>query len=256
MKKTWGRLQGIGWVLYILGFLIPFPLVFITQGKEPVVFVLLGVFFGTATLLLIGSTILSAFSGHSKKLKHGPLVFGTIVSVNRTGMLVNHQPQVDITVQFSIIDGQPLTGSDRRVVPLTELAQIQPGAMVPLRYNPEKPAEIMIDTQTDQATLQEGYNQWRVRQGLATQESMDIAKQGVRAHGVILAMQPTGRIVQGHAEIRFEIKVTRPNGSMFEAECTKVWESQHVPKVQPGCVVDIYYMPYNEQKVTMGVSGA
>jgi hypothetical protein len=256
MKKTLDKLQKIGWLFFILGFLIPFPLVFLTKG-EAISFILLAVFFGTAMLLLIGTTMFSAFSGHSKKVKNGPLVFGTVVSVKRTGLLVNHQPQLDIAMQFTTNDGQQITASDRRIISLTDLAQVQPGAMFPLRYNPENPEQIMIEKNADQAALQAAYNMQMVASGVTTQSMLDITQNGVRANGVVLSAQPTGNIINGYGEMTLQIKVTRPEyGGQFETTINKAIPQNMLAGVQPGSVIEVYYMPGNESKIAIGVKAS
>jgi len=158
MKITLDRLENIGWLFFFLGFIMTaiyglsdiglFGITFHSIFSDFLAAALI-VFISLAVILIIGSTLFSAFSGHSENVKNGPIVIGTIVSVKQTGLEINNQPQLDINVQFTTTDGRLLTASDRKVVPLIDLAKVQPGERLHLRYNPDNPEEIMIDDDVD-----------------------------------------------------------------------------------------------------------
>jgi hypothetical protein len=106
------------------------------------------------SLLCIFTVFLCGCFGHSQAVKNGPLVIGTIVSVKQTGTFYNNNPELEVTLQFITDEGQQVTASDRKVVVLIDLAQFQKEALVPLRYNPENPEEIMMAFGLDDETLE------------------------------------------------------------------------------------------------------
>ncbi|MCL1791084.1 MAG: DUF3592 domain-containing protein [Peptococcaceae bacterium] len=80
---------------------------------------------------------------YNKKTRNGPVVTGTIVSAQSTGVMVGHQPKLEITVEFSA-GGKKNTASDTALITINALEQFKPGATLPLRYNPKNPQQIMI----------------------------------------------------------------------------------------------------------------
>ncbi len=200
--------------------------------------------------LFVGSLLQTA----GKKIKNGFTTIGTIVEIHPTGTTINDQPEVVLRVSFLTQSGQSVTATAKTVIILTNLPLFQPGGQIPLSYNPNRPEEISFDVQIDQMNLQDIFNQTRVAQGVTTTESLQIAKDGVEAQGVILWTQPTGKIVNGNAELDIKVKVTKTDGSAYDAALTRPIEQRYLPKLQPGCVVKVFYLPENEQKITIGVS--
>ncbi|MCL2849934.1 MAG: hypothetical protein FWE61_07820, partial [Micrococcales bacterium] len=180
-----------------------------------------------------------------------PLVFGVVESVRTTGLEVNNQPQLELTMQFTTLDGQPVTASLRKVVSHANLAQLGPGAQLAIRYNPEKPSEIMLETNADQAMLQEALNAQRLARGEVTQEQLDIATYGVKAQGVVLASQPTGNVVRGCGEMFLRIRVTGPSSDAFDTTVTKAVPQHALHLAQPGAVLTVFYLPHNPMNIVV-----
>ncbi|MCL1790665.1 MAG: hypothetical protein FWG40_04820 [Peptococcaceae bacterium] len=53
--KTYGRIRAIGWGLFVLGFLVPFLLIMMSEKpfETPLHIVLMAVFFGGSMVLII-----------------------------------------------------------------------------------------------------------------------------------------------------------------------------------------------------------
>ncbi|MCL2162275.1 MAG: DUF3592 domain-containing protein [Betaproteobacteria bacterium] len=95
----------------------------------------------------------------SKKLRNGPLVIGTIVSANRKR--VNDTLYLVLTLEFYTTDGHQVTASNEIHFNHLEWKEeaYQPGFLHPLRYHPENPEEIMLETEAlDAATLERAFN--------------------------------------------------------------------------------------------------
>ena len=259
MKNPSERMQTIGWIFFGLGFLIPFPLIYIYAfyfEKDPfdsaLVIGLMVLFFGGSMVLLVGSTFVSLLFGRSKKVKNGPLVFGAVVSAGQTGLFINEQPQLEISLQFSTLDGQEIVASTREVVALTDLSEVQPGVVLPLRYDPAKPQKIVLDFDVDQESLQAALDMQMIASGDTTQEKVDIRNNGVKAQGVVLSSHPTGNIINGKGEIELHINVERPNfGGTFEVTVQKAVPQNSLSTVLPGSVIDVYYHPWDEQNIVI-----
>gem|GEM_PF-6639466 len=62
-------------------------------------------------------------------------------------------------------------------------------------------------------------------------------------------------MLQGHAKIG-DIEVTRPDsGDTFETTVNKAIPQNRLSFVQPGSVIDVYYLPENERKIAISVKG-
>jgi len=259
MNKLSGRMQTVGWIFFGLGFLIPFPMIFIYTNRyhqspfdSPLIVFLMALFFGGSIVLLIGSSFVPMLMRRSKKMKGGLLVFGTIVSAEQTGLFVNEQPQLEITLQFSTANGEQVTSSDRMIVALTDLSEIRPGGLLPLRYDPEKPQNIILDLDVELDVLQAALDAQLVASGETTREKLDIRDNGVKAQGVVLSAQPTGKIVDGKGEMKLHINVVRPDDQgTFEVVTERPVSQQHLSDVQPGSVIEVYYYPWDEQNIVI-----
>ena len=255
-----------GVMFLIIGFLlavswVPIALLFWdNMNNLPVniivILIVLGLVFIFAGAIILAFNIIGRFSSsRGNKVNNGILIFGTIVSVKRTGMMINHQPQFDISVKFTTSDGQQFTASDKKIVPLIDLSKVQPGAMIPIRYDPSNPQKIMIDNNSNQEDLQDAYNRQMVENGVISQETLDIINNGVKAKGVVLSAQATGNIINDMGEMSFHIKVTPPDSdATFEAFVNKAVPASMLSSTQPGSVIDVYYLSENEDKIAIGLN--
>jgi hypothetical protein len=69
---------------------------------------------------------------------------GRVVSSRSTGVFVNNHPMLSITVAFETREGARHESIARCVVPLHQLARVEPGREVVLKYNPADTAQIAL----------------------------------------------------------------------------------------------------------------
>ncbi|MHB8671046.1 MAG: DUF3592 domain-containing protein [Acidimicrobiales bacterium] len=69
----------------------------------------------------------------------------TVLSVQQTGTFVNNNPQVSLVVDVRPEDGQVFQARAVHVVPLVALPRIQPGSVVPVRYDPSNPGKVALE---------------------------------------------------------------------------------------------------------------
>jgi hypothetical protein len=67
-----------------------------------------------------------------------------ILQLGETGMYVNNQPAVDILMEVQPHDRPPYQVQTRMVVSMIRLASIQPGNIVPVKYDPNDPTKVAI----------------------------------------------------------------------------------------------------------------
>jgi hypothetical protein len=250
-------LKKLGIILIVVGILLMVAIpIFESSGALPDFDVMVPCIVAGATFLTVGPILLvvGQFRRHSASVKAGPLVIATVVSTRQTGLQVNDQPQLEVSLQFTTSDGRQVTASDRKVIPLHQLALVQPGSSLPIRYDPANPEQIMIEANADQATMQQAFDDQRLASGQVTQEALNIARHGVRAQGVVLSAQPTGNIVGGCGEMLVHVRVTSSQHvDSYDTTVTKAIPHNVLHRIQPGSVIDVYYLPGNERNITIAV---
>lgn len=187
-----------------------------------------------------------------RRFANAPLAMGTVVSLARTGLSVNDQPQLDITLDVSTVDGQVFRGVARQVVDVTDLAALAPGTVLPVRYLPGNTDDrVVLATDADPAQLQATFSRVQLARGEITPHQLRIAEQGVEARAVVLAMRPTGEIRGNRAMAVVALRVTKPEGGTFDLELEKALPPEAVPQVQPGAVVRVRYLPGDKSDVVI-----
>lgn len=90
----------------------------------------------TAMAFLFGTPILAGFRNR-RVLRTGRSGEGRVISVTQTDTYVNNNPVVRITLEVTPSDGRPFEAETERLVNMAEIPQFQPGAVVPVRYDPD-----------------------------------------------------------------------------------------------------------------------
>lgn len=190
-----------------------------------------------------------------KEFVGAPLGMGTVVSVERTGLSINDQPQLDILLDVDTPYGQSFRGVARQIIDVTELAALAPGLILPVRYIPgSTDGRVSIAADAAQAEVQAVFNQIRVAKGEMTARQLHIAEQGIQTQGVILTMAPTGDIEGDRAVIDVTMRVSRPDGSTFDYRQRKPVPSEVIARIQPGMVVQARYLPDDESEVSIAIA--
>jgi hypothetical protein len=184
-----------------------------------------------------------------RAFREAPLGIGTVVSVSRTGLTVNDQPQLEILLDVDTPNGLAFRASARQIVDLTELGAVHPGAVLPVRYLPDGQATLAIDASREE--LQSTLDRVQLAKGLITPRQLHIAQHGIDAQAVILATQPTGEIRGDRTVVNLTLRVTRPDRTMFDLVQEKALPPSAIPQTQPGSAVRVKYLPQDESEVTI-----
>ncbi len=83
--------------------------------------------------------------------ERGMTAVGRIIQIADTGVTVNDQPGLTVTVSYTRADGSPATASVTRTFPRYELPRR--GGAVQVRYLPEDPSQIEVILGPDDATV-------------------------------------------------------------------------------------------------------
>lgn len=201
-----------------------------------------------------GDGILEAFTGrNSSEFRDAAVGIGTITSFRQTGVSMNDQPQVKIAFRVEGADGKVFDSHAKMIVPLTELALLQPGVVLPVRYLPGRTDKVEVDRSGDNGAAQRAMNESLIRKGITTRGKLDIADRGIAAQAVVRSLDVPGRIRGGHTEIALGLMVTRPDGTTFETRAEKYLPPTAVGHVQVGRIVQVHYLPGNEQEVVISL---
>ncbi|MGX1771595.1 hypothetical protein ACWIGW_05730 [Nocardia brasiliensis] len=202
-----------------------------------------------------GEGIAAAFTGrNSAAFRNGLLGLGTIRSVGQTGMTVNDQPQVRIEFAVEGADGKNFVATAKMIVPLTELALLQPGVVLPVRYLPDRTDKVEVDLSGDTAQAQQAMNESMIRKGITTRHKLDIAERGIATQAVVRSLSVTGEIRDGHSKIALGLVVTRPDGSSFSTLVEKFLAPSSVGQVQVGRILRVHYLPEAEHEVVIALA--
>jgi hypothetical protein len=196
-------------------------------------------------------------SGSGGKVPAGyrdaPIGMGTVVSLARTGLSVNDRPQLLITLDVDTQDGRTFRAEAKQLVDLVQMAMVQPGRMLPVRYLPGD-SRVVLATDADPAELQHVLDQIRLAKGLVTPRQLQISQQGLETRAVVLSMAPTGEIRGDRAVVSLGLRVTRPDSTAFDVVQEKALSPELVAAVQPGAVVRVRYLAHDESEVVILVA--
>ncbi|MFE4827419.1 hypothetical protein [Streptomyces sp. NPDC056672] len=201
-----------------------------------------------------GDSVVAAFSGrNSAAFRDGLVGVGTVVSTRPTGMTLNDQPEVRIELMVAGADGVPFPSYARAVVPVTDLAMLRPGTLLPVRYLPGRTDKVELDRSGDMTKVQSAMNEAMIRQGVTTRENLEIAERGVAAEAVVRSLEVPGEIRDGNPKVAIGLAVTRPDGSGFTTVVEKFLPPRAVQHVQVGRVVKVHYLPQNESVLVLAL---
>ena len=72
-----------------------------------------------------------------------------VVQMGDTGMRINNQPQLALTLDVHPIPGQsafaPFRTTHNAIVPMMAMARVAPGAALPVKCDPANPARLTVD---------------------------------------------------------------------------------------------------------------
>jgi len=198
---------------------------------------------------LIPRRLAGVLGGVPKEFLGAPIGIGTVTGVARTGLSVNDQPQLEIQLRVDTADGRTFPATVRQIVDLTDLAAVQPNAILPVRYLADGRVALATDAPTHE--LQAALDRVHVAKGWLTPKQLRITEYGIDASAVVVSMTPTGHTEDGRSELRLRLLVTRPDGSTFELAQDKKLPPTSVGQVQPGMVVRVKYLPHDESDVAV-----
>lgn len=77
--------------------------------------------------------------------KKGLPAKGTVLKIWETGIRVNHSPVVGFLLEIRAEAMAPYEAETKALISILWIPQIQPGAVLPVKYDPEDPSRIALD---------------------------------------------------------------------------------------------------------------
>lgn len=94
------------------------------------------------------ASLVDGFSGRKEAceiIAAGLPATGTIVRLIDTGTTINDDPVVEFVVRVTPLEGAAYEARTKGLVSRLDVPAIQPGRVVPVRYDPRDPTRIAID---------------------------------------------------------------------------------------------------------------
>ncbi|MEN1987772.1 hypothetical protein [Paenibacillus hubeiensis] len=204
--------------------------------------------------LIFIPSLLSMFLG-TRRIKSGLPAVGIINAIQQTGTYVNEQPEVRLRLTVSRKGREKYDAELRTIVPLTSLAQFQPGSFVPLIVSEKDERKVGLDLKgrLSQDDLQELLNEKMVQQGVSP-EMMEIARTGEKAMAKIMDVTPLGSITSGKIKLQITLSITKSSGETFTVTTQKEILTSALPQVQQGHIIQVMYSPQDPSKVVFALN--
>ncbi|MCU0438905.1 MAG: hypothetical protein MUC49_13475 [Raineya sp.] len=226
MKKTSIIPLVIAVILIFLG-------IFLQIQKQGLI--VFGSIYGIALCLLaIYVYAKNADNQHNKVFKEGIPTLGEVLP-SQGGAL---------SVKIKTLDKKEVIGEIALVVYKNRkhpLSYFNVGMRVPIRYDAQNPKKMILEMEMDKNILQELFDQEFKIWGITNDKDIEIRKKGTKASGVIIASEATGKLVNNHTEMKLTVKITKPNGEMYETTLYKVVLAVDIHLTQVGRVHTFFY---------------
>ncbi|MDM5276131.1 hypothetical protein ACN9MH_22070 [Paenibacillus silvae] len=205
----------------------------------------------------IGLMVLTSILGTSlgqRKIKSGQPALGVIQSIQQTGIYINEQPEVRMTLKVSRQGRETYDAELRSVIPLTSLSQFQPGSVIPLVVSEKDERKVGLDQHgtVTQEHMQELLNEKMMQQGIAP-EMVDIARTGEKGLAKIVDVTPLGNGSNGNIKLQLKLSITKPNGETFEVTTQKEIVPSALSQVQQGHIINVFYSRQDPSKVALAL---
>lgn len=78
-------------------------------------------------------------------LQQGTPGEATILGVQQTGMYVNNQPQAKLTLEVRVPGWEAYQAETKMIIPMVNIPQFQPGAVFPVKVDPNDRNKVVLD---------------------------------------------------------------------------------------------------------------
>lgn len=210
-------------------------------------------------LLIWGRKAKSGYDEAQRILTTGVSGRATIVGLNQTGIQVNDQPVVDMTLQVEAPGIAPITVTRREVVPLMLLGRLTDGRPIPVKLDPQFPESVAIDWEhaMDSGPLSVGNAPMPSQVtpeavaavasagGLPSESDLEYRRTRLRTFGkegvaVVQSAQPTGTTVGRFPVYIVDLVITVDGTTTDLPASAAAIPPEHTDKVTAGMIVPLF----------------
>ncbi|RJP32782.1 MAG: DUF3592 domain-containing protein [Actinobacteria bacterium] len=260
--KNFNLVGKIGLIVGLLGGLVGMTVAIITDP-------LFGIIFSVIVIAVIYFSCRVAFGSIIRRealMKNGVQAEATIVDVDDTGMTVNEiYPVIRFTLEVRPPEGEPFRAESKELINRMDIPTFQPGAIVPVLYDPRNPKNIVFGTKESlqdargmaPAAAEGTVDPEKIRMAQEFLEKEEKEHDEIRASGKpararILVATPLGMNVNGNnPAMSFMLEVQPEGEPAFHAQTTGVIAEASVPKYQPGREIFVKYDPADHGRVSL-----
>lgn len=159
-----------------------------------------------------------------------------------------------ITVEVESVSGQKFTGRLRGAPDDPVVAEIRPGAVLLVTFDPEFREQLSLAD--DMVAIRAAFDRMLVHKGLITDTQLALIRHGIKSSGVVTAVRSTGTEREDYREVVLDLMVRRPEGGQFPAHETTLVPATSLDRICPGSIVDAYYRRGDESAVAVAVPPA
>ena len=209
---------------------------------------------------------------NSQVMKTGVDATATIVSTWDTGTRINDDPQVGMRLQVQPPNGAPFMADVTKVVSIIQLAQVQPGAQLNVKYDPANPTHVAIVSINMGGGMMGGggymgapamgggmMNPQQTEQMLRQYDAANqqLIHTGMQAPARVLQYMPMNITVNGdNPVVNLMVEVQPVSRPPFNAQASGIVIVQaSVPRYQPGQMITVRYNPADLTRVAVEHSG-
>jgi hypothetical protein len=191
--------------------------------------------------------------------KSGVQAEATILEVTDTGWTVNEiYPVIKLRLEVRPPNGQPFQAEIKELINRLDIPQFQPGAVVPVMYDPKDPDNVSVGTvegQVNADTIAQDPEKARLAEEFLTKEDQKnqaILASGKPAKAKVLNAWDLGVFVNGNNPAKTFLLEVHPEGEpAFQAQTTGVILEASIPKYQPGQEIFIKYDLNDKSRVSI-----
>lgn len=177
---------------------------------------------------------------------------GRVVKIDRTGASANDVPQYDVFVRVTPHEGGDFVGQMRMLIDASDIASLQVGQPVPVRYAPSRPDVVELADLRD-PEVREAMLQWRIARGLIPPHLVRARTTGIQVPASVLAIRPTGRRLEGQSELALSVLMAPEGGATWEADTTVFAYPEAISRFQVGSPIWAFYRREDPQIVAVTI---
>ena len=104
------------------------------------------VLIGTAIILLLVGIVVVIKSARKRRIEEsGQSGKAKVITLSQTGTYINQNPVFEFDLEIEVLGISPYRAEVRATVPMYLVQRVGPGATLPVKVDPSKPSEVIID---------------------------------------------------------------------------------------------------------------